>query len=200
MKNFNEGFISETSKITELNFTDIIRQAPNLQEPSELSAPFKDHKDNTDITWKYIPNKEVEKYLQNKLFFDTSKIPFEDKEEVLEVHRRYNEDAIEIPIKLIVYAAGFVSWSGRSKNKTKEWVSKFGREETSSLNVIKHYAGLSTKIPEVGTVNMYIQPDGKIFFSNGPGDSHRIAASVLRGENIIEARHLYVYKLAHNYL
>jgi hypothetical protein len=188
-----------TAEITADNFMHKITSAPILQESTRLQAPFKDYTENTDIAWKYVPDKEIESFLESKLFLDTDAIPFADKTEVLEVDRKWSEDTIKIPIDLVVCAAGFVNWTGRSKDKTKTWVSRYGDQETTSLDVIKHYASLSTPLPEVRMVNMYIQPDGKVFFNNGSGDSHRIAAAMLRGEETIETRHICAYKLGYKY-
>ena len=70
----------------------------------------------------------------------------------------------------------------------------------SSLNVNKLYAGTPSELPSVREMRMYIQPDKKVFFDNKSGDSHRIAAAILRGNKYIETNNLTVYQVDKNYL
>lgn len=163
-------------------------------------APFRNYKENNETSCGYVRHDEIETYLGKKLFFDTEQIDCESMDKVAETNNYDNEKPLQIPVDLIVNAAGFESWMGREVSSNKTWKSPYGYGEAKSFEIIKHYAGLPTELPPVGTVQMYVQPNGKIFFDNNSGDSHRIAAAILRGKKYIEATNVIIYKLSKNYI
>lgn len=185
------------------DITRMIQSAPPIAPVIEKSAPFADYAENTDKSWKLVKPEDVKEYLESKLFFKTSSIPSSSLQKVGEVYIRYSEEAIKVPLDLIVNAAGFESWLGRSKKYNKKFHIQSGGKglsgEMKSLDVAKLYAGTPTPLPPVDIMTMYIQPNQKIFFDNGSGDSHRIAAAILRGDKDIETRCVYVYKLDTDY-
>jgi hypothetical protein len=178
----------------------IIESAPKISGQDVSKAPFADYAQNTQESWNMIPPEEVDEYLKQKLFFNTSHIPYDSKKEIGEVS---SDEPIKIPLDLIVYAEGFSDWRGR-KSGEKSWNIKSGEKKLdgamASLNVIKLYAGTPSEIPEVGFMQMYIQPNKKVFFDNGAGDSHRIAAAILRGDKYIETKFVIVYQLDEDYI
>ena len=183
---------------------DIINNAPILNLQTQ-KAPFSDYGENTDKVWQIVTPEIVDEYLQNKLFFNTSRLLlYEEDNKILEISATEQSGPIKIPIDLIVFAYGFVDWNGRHRSYGKDWqVLNNGKSfygTMSSINVAKLYAGTPTELPAVGKMIMYIQPDGKVFFSNGGGDSHRIASAILRGNKNIDTKYLTVYKLKRNYL
>lgn len=182
----------------------IISSALPLSDTEGKMAPFAEYAKNTHESWKYVPPEEVEEFLRAKPFFDTSIITSQSRREVAEIRTSMYEEGIKVPLDLIVCAAGFKSWLGRAKGHNKRWSIRSGRDyldgEMSSLNVIKIYAGTPTDLPPVDIMSMYIQPNGKVFFDNVGGDSHRIAAAVLRGDKNIDARMLFVYELNRDYI
>lgn len=190
--------IERIRTVTDLN--KIIESAPQISNRDVSKAPFADFTQNTQDTWEYVSPEIVDTYLKNRLFFNTSHIPYDSKKEVGEVS---SDEPIQIPLDLVVYAEGFADWRGR-KSGEKSWNIKSGEKNLdgamSSLDVIKLYAGTPSKIPQVGFMQMYIQPDKKVFFDNGAGDSHRIAAAILRGEKYIETKFVIVYQLDEDYI
>ena len=182
---------------------EIIRNAPSFNQERQ-KAPFSDYKENTDLVWQSVSPEEVDTYLSSKLFFDTSVIPFESMKEMSNISGIQQAEAIKVPLDLVVCAVGFKDWNGRPEINNKEWRIRNGNKtlsgSMSSANVSKLYAGTPSELPAVSAMNMYIQPDGKVFFDNVGGDSHRISAAILRGDENVETRHLTVYKLEENYI
>jgi hypothetical protein len=149
---------------------EIISHAPEISYVNKDDAPFKNFSDNNQKSWHHIPPEEADVYLNKKLFFETRKIDYDDMTEIFEIDKKYDEPGIKIPLDLVVCAAGFENWKGRDKSVGKSWSSEYGYGETKSNEVIKHYAGLPTKLPSVTAMRMFKQPDGKVFFDNGSGD------------------------------
>ncbi len=195
---------STTEKIEKIrsvgDLNKIIESAPQISSHDISKAPFADYAQNTQESWNMIPPEVVDVYLKDKLFFNTSHIPYDSKTEVGEIS---SDEPIKIPLDLVVYAEGFSDWRGR-KSGEKSWNIKSGEKnldgEMASLNVIKLYAGSPSEIPEVRYMQMYIQPNKKVFFDNGSGDSHRIAAAILRGDKYIETKYVIVYQLDEDYI
>lgn len=183
-----------------IRFENEIAQAPLVSPVDRSKAPFRNYFENTDSQWLYVQPDDVELYLLQKFFFDVNDIPFEDKVSAGEIDFSDTGQQIKIPLDLVIYAAGFKDWRGRGEDVGKTWISKFGSGELKSHEVLKHYAGLSTELPGVARVNMYRQPDGKIYFSNASGDSHRISASILRGCEFIETSRVSIYDVQKNYI
>ncbi len=178
----------------------IIASAPKISDKDTSEAPFANYAENTHEAWKYIPAAVINNYLKDRLFFNTSHIPYDSKKEIGEVS---SDEPIKIPLDLVVYAEGFADWRGR-KTGEKTWNIRSGdtnlNGEMKSLDVIKLYAGSPSEIPGVGFMQMYMQPNGKVFFDNGAGDSHRIAAAILRGEKYIDTKFVIVYQLDEDYI
>jgi hypothetical protein len=182
-------------------FEALVVNAPLVSPTDRSRAPFRDYSENTRERWQYIQADEVDEYLRKKFFFDVNNIPFEDKISVGEIDISDTNSHIQVPLDLFVYAAGFKDWRGRGEDTGKTWISEFGiGHDSKSIDAIKHYTGLSTKLPGVGRVNMYRQPDGKVYFSNSSGDSHRISAAILRGCEFIETSRVSMYDVQKNYI
>ena len=184
----------------EETFNRLIQNAPLISPVDRSKAPFKDYSENTREKWKYVKAEEVASYLDSKFFFDTGLISYRDISKVFSLYDPSEERKINIPLDLIVNAKGFEDWKGRNPKYTKNWYSIYGGGDSKSLDVIKHYAGLSTDLPHVTQMLMFIQPDGKVFFDNCSGDSHRMAAAILRGFEFIETLEVDAYLVNRNYL
>ncbi len=209
-----EGKVYKTESFEYMNdfqkvkvFNDFVNHGGAVSLTNRENAPFKNFADNTDEVWGFVSDEQIQDYLKNKIFFDTMDIKAQGLERIFEIKKSQENGPVKIPLNQVVCAAGFVDWRGRDPDHTKSFISKYfrlgrnkGSNEMSSLNVIKHYANLSTELPPVSQMNMYIQPDGKVFFDNAGGDSHRIAAAILRGQEFINAENVYVYKIDENYL
>jgi hypothetical protein len=182
---------------------DMLNETRPVSFVDKTKAPFKDFRENDESQWKFVSNDEIENYLKSKLFFDTRNIDLNKVSKSFPIDNDLSKTT-KIPLDLVVYASGFKDWTGRNNNFDKTFQSKYSKygesSEMSSLNIIKHYANLQSEIPPVGQMRMFVQPNGKVFFDNGPGDSHRIAAAILRGDETINANNIIVYKLEENYL
>lgn len=182
----------------------IIGNAPQLSSLSQQAAPFANFSENTHELWQYVESDKVEEYLKSRLFFKTSNISSDSRTNVGEIHTGHAEEGIKVPLGLVVNASGFDDWRGRPQGNKKDWKIRCGEKQIggsmSSLNVMMMYAGTPTEIPPVDVMCMYIQPNGKVFFDNAGGDSHRIAAAILRGNEYIETKNLYIYQLNRDYL
>lgn len=183
----------------ETRFYSLVDGAPSLQVKEEEKAPFAHYKENTKTEWKNVPHDEVYAYLKKRLFFN-SNLEVRKPVKLFSLQKQKWEEPIRVPLDLVVGVAGFKDWTGRGVSGSKSWHSEFGGGSMDSMSVIQHYAGLSTDLPPVGSMQMYIQPNGKIFFDNGSGDSHRLAAAVLRGEESAKTYRVDVYQVDKNYL
>lgn len=190
--------------LDEAGVYEMIRNAPPINWPNEEPPPFDNYDKNTDELWEYVSPEKVSEYLDSKLFFETFRIDSKDKTLLTEIHKR-GGDSIEIPIDLVVCAAGFDDWRGRGEEIGKDWHIKnqngdVSRGTMKSRQVVKLYAGTPSELPAVEIMNMYIQPNKTVFFDNNAGDSHRIAAAILRGDKFIKAENLYVHQLYKDYI
>lgn len=182
-------------------FNRLIQNAPPISPVDRSKAPFRDYSENTPEQWKYVRADEVEAYLNGKRFFNTGSIASRHLTRVFEVIAPTTSQFIKVPLDLVVNAKGFESWKGRNEGDKKSWYSRlYGGGNSKSIDVVQHYAGLSTDLPPVTAMLMFIQPDGKVFFDNCSGDSHRISAAILRGNEFIETSEVYAYMLSENYL
>lgn len=166
-------------------------------DPGQEEAPFAHYKDNTTEQWKYVSDEDVRSYLSAKPFRDVSGHGISSKRITVEARKGA---PLEVPTNLMMYAEGFTSWQGRGEGHEQTAKSEYGQETMSSLDVIRHYAGLSTEIPPVDEIRVYVQPDGKVFCDNNTGDSHRIAAAMLRGQQSIKADNITFISLNKNVL
>ncbi len=186
---------------------DYVSKSPKASPVNRDEAPFKDYKENTETATKLVDNKTILEYLKGKRFFDLERLWSESWDMSIKEIGKFNLPegiSIKIPLDSLVYTAAFKDWGGRDEealNNKKAPYSKYLKDgkELSSLNVIKHYASLSTEVPSVDYIHMYIQPNGTVFFGNLNGDSHRIAAAILKGNEYIEAKNLKIIKIDQNF-
>lgn len=162
------------------------------QAEPKSDAPFKHYAQNDSSSWKVVTDIEIKSYLESVPFLP--EVPVEKGTVIIS---SADGQPFDVPLSLIKHAAGFESWKGREA-ATKSWDSEYGAGKMSSLDVIKHYAGLSTELPPVGEIRVFVQPDGKIYCDNGSGDSHRIAAALLRGDGSIKAKNLQFVRVEQN--
>lgn len=182
----------------------IISEAPKPQNANAEKAPAKYYAKNNEESWTHMPDEVVREYLEARTFFDTYQARRNAEDTRSLVIDTDPETPLEIPLDLIVDATGFDSWLGREgygsgKNVSGQYQEQYDNQ-IPSLDVIKHYASLPSELPPVGTINLYIQPNGVIFGDNNSGDSHRIAAAILRGDTTIKADHVSIRCLDRNYL
>jgi hypothetical protein len=145
--------------------------------PQESDAPFSDYANNTAESWAYVIQDDV----TGHGIYITSE----------------TGDEIKIPAEMFVYAKGFSSWLGRNDGEGAKFNSK-SQSPSTSLEVIKHYAGAPSGLPPVSHVQIYIQPDGRVFADNDGGDSHRLAAAILRGKEQVLAKSISIRVLDKN--
>jgi hypothetical protein len=170
---------------------------PGWSPDDRADAPFAGYKDNTTEAWQQVPDEDVRSFLSAKAFLDVSRYGNKTRSVTVEAKK---DSPLEVPSDSIVYAEGFTSWQGQGEGRRRNANSEYGNEEMSSLDVIKHYAGLPTEIPPVGEIRAYIQPDGTVFCDNESGDSHRIAAALLRGQATVKAEKITFIPLDKNVL
>jgi hypothetical protein len=174
---------------------DLVEKANTEAQPN---APFAHYKDNDEVSWQYVPDSTIKDFLSERRFMHTDHLAFNRRSIMVRAADR--NKPFRIPLNNIVYAQGFDSWLGRGSRGNKGWSSQYGAGTMNSLTVIKHYAGLSTEIPPVEHIRLFVQPDGQIFGDNGSGDSHRIGAAILRGQGEIEAERVTFIPLDSNVL
>lgn len=186
----------ESGKIMEA-----IHNAPQLQPVPKRAPPFADYKQNTAEAWSYVSDETIDQYFEGRRFVPVRPSTVDsDGNRVRQIDMTaFGEHAkpLEVPLDLIVDAAGFDSWRGRAglgsyKVVEGEYSRAYGGGNIHSEDLIKHYASLTTELPSVTHINIYVQPDGVMFANNGEGDSHRIAAAILRGQQTIKTSLLTV--------
>ncbi len=188
---------------------DLLRAGSKGNEPTS-EAPFRHFEHNTDELWTYVAPDEVQNHLNEKPFLDPDTIYSLTRARKSSATLRRIEaygDAtrlFEIPTDMMVNAAGFGSWLGRTgrdgtpgTGEKSIAIQGFGYGDTS-INAIKAYAGNPSTLPPVGMIYLYVQPNGIAFADNGGGDSHRIAAAMLRGDESIKAKTLSITLLSEN--
>lgn len=180
--------------------------------PSE-AAPFKDYRENTDNAWQYVDDKIIRDYLLAKPFVDDqtlSWLQYDNAVSVTTLRHNISDTSkhFDIPTSLVVSAAGFGSWLGRDDSFGNQGMGEKSvslpnfmpsARRSLSLHAIKAYASHPTALPPVTEVAVYIQPNGLAYAGNVSGDSHRIAAAVLRGQETIKATNLSTVLLKDNY-
>ena len=186
---------SEDAKLLLAAISDI-GQHNQTDEP----APFANYKQNTDESWQYVPDQVVRGFLDKRPFFDTDDMELSGNR--VRINHEPDSDPFFVDSSIFVCASGFESWRGRGDgiDGKKEWSSKYGEggPDSTSLDTIKHYASLTTDLPPVDKVNIYVQPNGRMFANNDIEDSHRIAAAFLRGDKTIKANNIEFIKLDKN--
>ncbi len=174
---------------------DVLTSSP--QTGVNANAPFANYQNNDDTAWQNVEDSTVREFLASQQFVDTHGFGYGCNSVVL---KHIPDKPYEVPLSAVVSAAGFESWLGRDPRDQKNWSSPYGAGSMQSLSVIKHYAGLETELPPVDKMNVYIQPDGQVFCDNSAGDSHRIAAALLRGQDTVQANKLEFILLNRNRL
>jgi hypothetical protein len=95
------------------------------------------------------------------------------------IYLKTGAEIMEIPTNMFVSAEGFVNWQGRGNHQKKDG--------ESSKTVIENYAKLpADTAPPVTDLEAYLDPSGKLCFVSG--NSHRVAAAILRGDPTIKFR------------
>lgn len=178
----------------------LLETAPKLQDIDTSAAPFKDYEQNTSDTWKYVSEDEISDYLSKRIFKNTHGMSSLGAEPNKLSIRANKDESFDIPLDLVVHAQGFDSWMGRfgSGKRITGPYGKYYDGNQRSIDTIKHYASLPSELPPVSEIRVFMQPDGKLFCDNGSGDSHRIAAAMLRGDTTIKAERVTVQRLATN--
>lgn len=194
--------VVEPDSVEAIALIKAMKAAPPVHPVTKTEAPFKDYKDNTESTWKYADPETIREFVADRLFFDPNSagVSTDGKNQI--IIKAQPGEVIDIPSDLLVYAQGFDSWNGREGNGSYKdvagpYAKNYDRKIHSS-DVIKHYASLITELPPVSEVRVFVQPDGTMFADNGGGDSHRIAAAILRGEQAIRAESVSFVALEKN--
>lgn len=172
----------------------LIQASPGVAPIDRTHAPLKDFAQNTEQAWQHVPADQVHDYLKSKRFTE----PYDIRQEgQRKIQIEAADDPVDIPLDMLVNAEGFDSWEGRdgqrgAEKRVQSQYSSFYNAKSKSLDVIKHYASLPTEIPPVSTISLFVQPNGVIFGDNDMGDSHRIAAALLRGDETIKANSVVI--------
>lgn len=139
-----------------------------------------------------------EEFLGRKLFVRTHFLRNQPVDVVVKCPRP--DEPISIPLDLVVDSEGFTSWQGRGANVKKTVSTDEGYLEDLSFNIIRGYATRTSPAPALKTMEMYVQPNGVIFFSNISDGSHRIGAAILRGDQSIPTYNLRVRYLQEDFI
>jgi 2-polyprenyl-6-methoxyphenol hydroxylase-like FAD-dependent oxidoreductase len=185
--------IVESSSPIATGLLELIDSSPSVAGNSNKGAPFANYRENNDLLWQNVSDKEVISYLKNRVFVQINR---ERPEPDLVIDTNEDDEGIMIPLDNVVGAQGFNSWTGWSVEGAglKDLEGQpFGIGALSSLNAMKMYAGMPSELPPVSEMEMYIQPDGMVLFY--AGDAHRTGAAILRGYEHVRAEKLKVYYL-----
>jgi len=181
--------------------SELAQKILGLVNSAELISPVEAKSDRTD--------EEKEEYLDSRLIKNTEFLGRASNRSGYGVNIKADKDKpIDVPLGLVVNVQGFESWLGRGSRGSEvmdrrldiDGTSHAKRVQMTSFDLIKHYAGLKTQIPPVGEMRIFVQPDGKVIADNGSGDSHRLAAAVLKGQPSIPAESVQVYLLKENFI
>ena len=203
--------LTDNDIVTQINV--LLQQTRSLIDgDTKKPAPFSDYAKNTSTSWKHVDNQTITDRLKTKPFISLKDlIVLSDNSRSVTYLNNYSSRSnklFEVPTRLMVNAAGFKSWLGRSDNYGLEGLGEkaislpqFWDGPTSvSINAIKAYAGHPQELPYVSKVEVFIQPNGLAFAGNGSGDSHRISAAILRGQETIKAKNMVIRLLKDNCL
>ncbi len=201
LERYNTRVVSADS-LEAQSLRDIIAGAPPVQPESAKPAPFSNFKENSEEAWQLVPDEAINDYLDEKIFRD----PVRNRLPAADAARIKVEGSVqqpfEVPTHLLVGVQSFASWKGYDggsggKRVSGEYADHYDRQ-SKSYDVIKHYAALPTELPPVDTIELFIQPNGMIFGDNGSGDSHRLAAAMLRGQATIRAHNITITPIEKN--
>lgn len=187
---------------------DRIAHAPVFQDTDPDNAPIRNYMKNAEPTadgnqkWQVVDDEKVKQHLNNRIFYDTSSLNRRSGDQPRVIIKAAKDQPLEVPLDIVIHAAGFDSWQGRQgahsgKDVAGEFAKHYDRK-IDSLDVIKHYAALPSELPAVSELNLYVQPNGVIFADNGEGDSHRIAAAILRGQPTIKTDSIKIRNIDEN--
>lgn len=147
----------------------------------------------------YVDHTEAKAYLSEKTFIDLSSVT-RRADDTNKIHISAGaEHPLEIPLDLLVYAAGFRSWDGAGEVQNVTGLNGqdlYNGQKQPSIDVMREYASWPTEVPPVHEIIIYVQPDGVMLARNGEGDSHRIGAAMLRGQKTIQAHNVTVVPIS----
>ncbi len=171
----------------------LINDAPQLQPELPSPAPFAGYKENGATQWALAADISVKEYLAKRQYKHLDRPPKSSQEKNRIRIDASQDGGINFPLDLIADLSGFASLDGDGEYKRieGEYESEYNAS-MPSLDAMKHYASLPTEIPPVHNIVVYVQPNGVMFAGNGEGDSHRIGAAILRGQNTIKANNITV--------
>ncbi len=198
LTDFKQRRIDPNSREARL-LVDAITQASH-EQGGELpgNPPFAEYYENTGEAWAYVSRADARSFLATKEFME---VQFKgDWRSGYIVIKPGDKTTLAVPANIFINAAGFDSWLGRHGTGKYYGSTQYGWKEGSSMEAMKHYAGLPSDLPPIHEAVIYVQPNGKIFASNGEGDSHRIGAALLRGKDNIQAESLRIMKANYNYI
>jgi hypothetical protein len=206
---------SEVESVDDIDaINDLMTRTASIGTLPSEGAPFKDYQDNTDRVWKYADDKSIRDYLLAKVFLDDqtlSRLHLNNAKSVTTITNDVSATSryFDVPTNLIVSAAGFGSWAGRDDSLGNQGMGEImsislpgflsTTKRSLSLQAIKAYASYPTELPPVTEMAVYIQPNGLAYAGNGSGDSHRISAAILRGQQTVKATNLSTVLLKDNY-
>ena len=100
-----------------------------------------------------------------------------DRSKIVDLSILGMEQQIEFPIGMFISATGFKNWYGRGSDTKKN--------EKNSNEVINDYASQdSSTAPPVCDITAHLFSSGEIYVNSG--NSHRVAAAILRGDKTIK--------------
>lgn len=207
-----DGVIENQNDLTAIN--TLISRAEPISSSDVSKAPFRNYLHNTDQSWEYVSAEDIRDFLLRKPFIDDwtlGEIELNNAASVTTLRHTTSSDEVGfcVPTNVMISAAGFGSWLGRSSaegylgegEKSIALPGFLSTESKSlSLHAIKAYASYPEELPPVNQISVYVQPDGIAYAGNESGDSHRIGAAILRGESTIRATGLRVVLLGSNTL
>lgn len=184
---------------------ELLSRVPSQQSAADIRAPFENYGSNNTVSWSVVSDQIIRDYLSKKNFVRDINVSHDETTGYSLDIEAPRHQSLSVRLDLMVRAAGFDSWHGRGKdgpngNASKAVSASYGVWPSTSLDTIKHYAALPSELPAVGRVYAYVQPDGQVFCDNGSGDSHRIAAAILRGDEFIQTDALEIIILKRNLL
>lgn len=206
-----EYAIEDSRELNKIN--TFLKRLASIDTDLPQVAPLENYTSNTDEAWGYVDDRVIRNYLLNKTFVEDyvlDRLEINHAGCVTAIHNRTGnrDEFFEVPTRLVVSAAGFGSWLGRDDQFGNKGRGEKGiglpdfanaTARTVSLHAIKAYASWNSELPAVTTMAVYLQPGGLAYAGNMSGDSHRISAAILRGEETVKARNLRVVFLNENY-
>jgi hypothetical protein len=167
-----------------------------IEEISQSPDPVEDAQPAQDLTSR--PDEVIQDNLRKRFFMGTKNI--KQGQPTAVVKSADVTRPINVPTRLLVDAEGFMGWTGRPPGVKKTISTNEGYQTLNSFDVIKKYAAMDTSPPPLKEMDMFVQPDGKIFFSSGGDGAHRTGAAVLKGESNIDTYSIRVWPMSENLL